>query len=87
MGTKTGSIPNETICCSISEHKLTQDDAQPLTHILSRRYAHMAAKNNKSNRPSNYVIFTLMAIADGEMKITIFRSDSKIWFSEQLYNV
>ena len=30
----------------------------------------MATKNNKSNRPSNYVIFTLMAIADGEMKFS-----------------
>lgn len=30
----------------------------------------MAANNNKSNRPSNYVIFTLMAIADGEMKVS-----------------
>lgn len=29
----------------------------------------MATKNN-SNRPSNYVIFTLMAIADGEMKVS-----------------
>jgi len=31
----------------------------------------MATKNNKSNRPSNYVIFTLMAIADGEMKFSV----------------
>jgi len=30
----------------------------------------MATKNNKSNRPSNYVIFTLMAITDGEMKFS-----------------
>lgn len=30
----------------------------------------MAAKPNFKNRPSNYVIFTLMAIAAGEMKIS-----------------
>jgi hypothetical protein len=28
------------------------------------------ATNDKTNRPSNYVIFTLMAIADGEMKFS-----------------
>ena len=30
----------------------------------------MAANNNFKNRPSNYVIFTLMAIAAGEMKVS-----------------